>query len=137
MQDELLWAAAWLHLATAAGKGGGGAGNNSTADAYYLSYIYSNGHTLGAEQDDFTFSWDDKRVGTKVLLATGFLQAAAAGRRRQGGAGGGGRAAALQGARRQLRVLAGAGRRRVPVVPVHAGGHLFKDGDSNMQYVTS
>ena len=93
MQDELLWAAAWLHRATAAGKGGGG--NNSSADAY-LSYIYSNGHTLGAEQDDFTFSWDDKRVGTKVLLATGFLQAAAAGRRRQGGAGGGGRAAALK-----------------------------------------
>ncbi|KAL5664372.1 hypothetical protein ACJX0J_024480, partial [Zea mays] len=59
-QDELLWAAAWLHMATAA------QGNSSDM---YLSYIYSNGHILGAEQDDFTFSWDDKRVGTKVLLS--------------------------------------------------------------------
>lgn len=59
MQDELLWAASWLHLASAS-EGG--------ADVY-MSYISSNGHTLGAEQDDFTFSWDDKRVGTKVLLS--------------------------------------------------------------------
>lgn len=35
----------------------------------YMSYINSNGHTLGAEEDDFSFSWDDKRVGTKVLLS--------------------------------------------------------------------
>ncbi len=57
MQDELLWAASWLHLASPEKKD------------VYLSYIGSNGHALGAEQDDFTFSWDDKRVATKVLLS--------------------------------------------------------------------
>lgn len=34
-----------------------------------MSYIESNGHTLGAENDDYSFSWDDKRVGTKILLS--------------------------------------------------------------------
>ncbi|PAN03746.1 hypothetical protein PAHAL_1G018800 [Panicum hallii] len=133
--DELLWAAAWLHLATtAAGKGGGGAGSNSSADAY-LSYIYSNGHTLGAEQDDFTFSWDDKRVGTKVLLAKGFLQPR----------GGGGDKTAQAAAALQLYkahadcyvcslVPGAAGFQSSQYTP---GGLLFKSGDSNMQYVTS
>lgn len=55
IQDELLWGASWLHWAS--------------EDVLYMSYIQSNGHTLGAEQDDFSFSWDDKRVGTKVLLS--------------------------------------------------------------------
>lgn len=55
IQDELLWGASWLHWAS--------------EDVSYMSYIQSNGHTLGAEQDDFSFSWDDKRVGTKVLLS--------------------------------------------------------------------
>jgi len=136
MQDELLWAAAWLHLATAAGKGGGGAGNNSTADAYYLSYIYSNGHTLGAEQDDFTFSWDDKRSGTKVLLANWFLQL------HGGGAGGktSPAAAALQLYKAHADsyvcslVPGAAGFQSSQYTP---GGLLFKEGDSNMQYVTS
>lgn len=41
----------------------------ASEDVSYMSYIQSNGHTLGAEQDDFSFSWDDKRVGTKVLLS--------------------------------------------------------------------
>ncbi|CAN0908941.1 Endoglucanase 1 [Linum grandiflorum] len=58
--DELLWGASWLHRAS----------QNVT----YLSYIKSNGHTLGAEDDDFSFSWDDKRPGTKVLLSKGFLE---------------------------------------------------------------
>ncbi|CAN1177903.1 Endoglucanase 1 [Linum perenne] len=58
--DELLWGASWLHRAS----------QNVT----YLSYIQSNGHTLGAEDDDFSFSWDDKRPGTKVLLSKGFLE---------------------------------------------------------------
>lgn len=34
-----------------------------------MSYIHSNGHILGADEDDFSFSWDDKKAGTKVLLA--------------------------------------------------------------------
>ncbi|MCL7035415.1 hypothetical protein MKW94_028787, partial [Papaver nudicaule] len=54
-QDELLWGASWIHTAS----------ENSS----YLSYIQNNGHTLGADDDDYSFSWDDKRVGTKVLLS--------------------------------------------------------------------
>ena len=61
MQDELLWGASWLHQAS--------------EDASYMSYIQSNGHTLGAEDDDYSFSWDDKRVGTKVLLSKVYLKA--------------------------------------------------------------
>ncbi|CAL1373705.1 unnamed protein product [Linum trigynum] len=58
--DELLWGASWLHRAS--------------QNASYLNYIQSNGHTLGAEDDDYSFSWDDKRPGTKVLLSKGFLE---------------------------------------------------------------
>ncbi|KAM4123038.1 hypothetical protein ACJW30_01G130400 [Castanea mollissima] len=59
-QDELLWGASWIHRAS----------QNSS----YLVYIQSNGHTLGADDDDYSFSWDDKRPGTKVLLSKGFLE---------------------------------------------------------------
>ncbi|KAL5997296.1 Esterase/lipase/thioesterase [Asimina triloba] len=58
--DELLWGASWLHRAT--------------ENTSYLTYIEANGHTLGADDDDYSFSWDDKRAGTKVLLSKGFLQ---------------------------------------------------------------
>ncbi|KAJ0964142.1 hypothetical protein J5N97_029264 [Dioscorea zingiberensis] len=50
--DELLWGASWLHKASA---------NDS-----YMTYIETNGHTLGAEDDDYSFSWDDKRAGAKT-----------------------------------------------------------------------
>ncbi|CAL4971743.1 unnamed protein product [Urochloa decumbens] len=133
--DELLWAAAWLHLATlAAGKTGAGAGGNSSAADAYLSYIYANGHTLGAEQDDFTFSWDDKRVGTKVLLSKSFLLLhAAAGDRSSS-------AASLQLYKAHADsyvcslIPGAAGFQASQYTP---GGLLFKEGDSNMQYVTS
>nr|CAB3479753.1 unnamed protein product [Digitaria exilis] len=59
--DELLWAAAWLHRAT-------------KNDTFFMSYVRVNGLQLGAGDDDFSFSWDDKRAGTKVLLAKGFLR---------------------------------------------------------------
>ncbi|KAL6986499.1 Esterase/lipase/thioesterase [Sarracenia purpurea var. burkii] len=59
-QDELLWGASWIHKASQ---------NDS-----YLAYIQSNGLTLGAGDDDYSFSWDDKRAGTKVLLSKDFLQ---------------------------------------------------------------
>ncbi|CAL5060648.1 unnamed protein product [Urochloa decumbens] len=132
--DELLWAAAWLHLATSAapGKTTGG-GNSSSADTY-LSYIYANGHTLGAEQDDFTFSWDDKRVGTKVLLAKSFLLHAAAGDKSPPSA------ASLQLYKAHADtyvcslIPGAAGFQASQYTP---GGLLFKEGDSNMQYVTS
>ncbi|GAA0167618.1 hypothetical protein LIER_22506 [Lithospermum erythrorhizon] len=59
-RDELLWGASWLHRAT--------------GDVSYLSYIQSNGHTLGADDDDYSFSWDDKRAGTKILLSKDFFE---------------------------------------------------------------
>lgn len=58
--DELLWGASWLHRAS--------------GDTSYMAYIQSNGHTLGADNDDYSFSWDDKRPGTKVLLSKDFLE---------------------------------------------------------------
>ncbi|WVZ95415.1 hypothetical protein U9M48_041183 [Paspalum notatum var. saurae] len=65
-QDELLWAAAWLHRA-------------SRGNGTFLSYVRANGLQLGAGDDDFSFSWDDKRAGAKVLLARGFLRRRLAG----------------------------------------------------------
>uniref|UniRef100_I1NWR7 Endoglucanase n=1 Tax=Oryza glaberrima TaxID=4538 RepID=I1NWR7_ORYGL len=105
--DELLWAASWLHLASPEKKD------------VYLSYIGSNGLALGAEQDDFTFSWDDKRVATK-----GFLQS---------------RADGLQLYKAHTdnyicSLVPGANGFQSQYTP---GGLLFKEGDSNMQYVTS
>ncbi|KAL3626003.1 hypothetical protein CASFOL_029552 [Castilleja foliolosa] len=58
-QDELLWGAAWLHRAT----------RNPT----YLRYIQANGMTLGADEADFTFGWDNKHVGARILLSKAFL----------------------------------------------------------------
>ncbi|GLU17600.1 hypothetical protein SLE2022_339600 [Rubroshorea leprosula] len=58
-QDELLWGASWIYRAS----------QNSP----YLRYIQSNGRTMGSEDDDYSFSWDDKRAGTKVLLSHEFL----------------------------------------------------------------
>ncbi|WOG88150.1 hypothetical protein DCAR_0207384 [Daucus carota subsp. sativus] len=59
-QDELLWGASWIYQAT----------QNPT----YLSYIQYNGHVEGADDDDYSFSWDDKRPGTKILLSKNFLE---------------------------------------------------------------
>ncbi|KAK4389658.1 Endoglucanase 1 [Sesamum angolense] len=46
----------------------------ASGDNSYMAYIQSNGQTLGADEDDYSFSWDDKRAGTKVLLSQGFLE---------------------------------------------------------------
>ncbi|KAL6124596.1 hypothetical protein ACLB2K_077108 [Fragaria x ananassa] len=51
-EDELLWAAAWLHRAT--------------DDQSYLDYLGQAGNTGGARTE---FSWDDKFVGAQVLVA--------------------------------------------------------------------
>ncbi|GMN31278.1 hypothetical protein TIFTF001_003182 [Ficus carica] len=59
-QDELLWGASWIHRAS--------------QDASYLDYIKSNGHLMGAYDDNYSFSWDDKRPGTKVLLSKDFFE---------------------------------------------------------------
>ncbi|KAL6979391.1 Esterase/lipase/thioesterase [Sarracenia purpurea var. burkii] len=48
--------------------------HKASQNASYLAYIQSNGHTSGADDDSYFFSWDDKRPGTKVLLSKGFLE---------------------------------------------------------------
>nr|GMC95754.1 endoglucanase 1-like [Ipomoea batatas] len=58
--DELLWGAAWLYKAS--------------EDSSYQDYIQSNGQTLGATEDVYSLSWDDKRPGTKILLSQMFLE---------------------------------------------------------------
>ena len=52
MQDELLWAAAWLERAT-----------DGKTYAQYLNQAASSGGTRSM------FSWDDKYVGSQVLVA--------------------------------------------------------------------
>ena len=54
-KDELLWGAAWLHRAT--------------RNPMYLKYIERNGQVLGASEEDFTFGWDNKHVGARILLS--------------------------------------------------------------------
>ncbi|GFS35627.1 glycosyl hydrolase 9B13 [Actinidia rufa] len=58
-QDELLWGAAWLQRAT--------------KNPMYLHYIQVNGQTLGADETDNTFGWDNKHVGARILLSKAFL----------------------------------------------------------------
>uniref|UniRef100_A0A7N0T0X6 Endoglucanase n=1 Tax=Kalanchoe fedtschenkoi TaxID=63787 RepID=A0A7N0T0X6_KALFE len=55
-EDELLWAAAWLY--------------HATSDPYYLNYAtVLNGRAFGNWGSPTWFSWDDKSVGTQVLLS--------------------------------------------------------------------
>ncbi|XP_059630328.1 endoglucanase 12-like [Cornus florida] len=56
-QDELIWAAAWLHIAT---------GQQS-----YIDYIIKSGNSGGTRS---MFSWDDKYVGAQVLIAKLLLE---------------------------------------------------------------
>ncbi|KAJ4866195.1 Endoglucanase 15 [Raphanus sativus] len=51
-EDELLWAAAWLHRAT--------------GDQMYLDYLTQASNSGGVR---YAFSWDDKFVGAQVLAA--------------------------------------------------------------------
>lgn len=50
-----MWGAAWLHKAT--------------RNPAYLHYIQANGQTLGADEGDNTFGWDNKHVGARILLS--------------------------------------------------------------------
>ena len=53
-EDELLWAALWLHRAT--GKGA------------YLEYVVENGHRFGGTGWEMAeFSWDVKHAGVQIL----------------------------------------------------------------------
>ncbi|XP_044484580.1 endoglucanase 1-like [Mangifera indica] len=109
-QDELLWGASWLHRAS----------QNSS----YLSYIESNGQTLGANDDDYSFSWDDKRAGTKVLLSKAFLEE---------------NTQAFQSYKAHsdsyiCSLIPGSSSFQAQYTP---GGLLYKASESNLQYVTS
>ncbi|KAL7083064.1 hypothetical protein ACP275_14G139300 [Erythranthe tilingii] len=109
-QDELLWGAAWLHKAT----------RNPT----YLSYIQANGQTLGADESDNTFGWDNKHVGARILLSKAFL---------------------VQNVQPLHDYKNHADNYICSLIPGNPsssaqytpGGLLFKMNDSNMQYVTS
>ncbi|KAJ6812640.1 endoglucanase 17-like [Iris pallida] len=109
-QDELLWGAAWLHKAT----------KNPT----YLDYIQANGQTLGADESDNTFGWDNKHVGARILLSKAFL---------------------VQNVKSLHDYKGHADNFICSLIPGTSfsatqytpGGLLFKMGDSNMQYVTS
>ncbi|CAN6478686.1 unnamed protein product [Victoria cruziana] len=54
-QDELLWAAAWLHKAS--------------EDRTYREYIKSNEKVLGADETINEFGWDNKHAGINVLIS--------------------------------------------------------------------
>ncbi|KAL6857161.1 hypothetical protein ACP4OV_018543 [Aristida adscensionis] len=109
--DELLWAAAWLHRAS----------NNAS----FMSYVQVNGLQLGAGDDDFSFSWDDKRIGTKVLLAKGFLRKKTPGLQ-------------LYKAHADSYICSLApGTSSFVSGQYTPGGLLYKEGASNMQYVTT
>ncbi|KAH0456585.1 hypothetical protein IEQ34_014492 [Dendrobium chrysotoxum] len=109
-QDELLWGAAWLQRAS--------------GNATYMSYIQSNGHVLGAEDDDFSFSWDDKRVGTKVLLSKAFLEQKIAGLQLY----------KVHTDNYICSLVPGSSGFQAQYTP---GGLLYRETGSNLQYVTS
>ncbi|CAA3026124.1 endoglucanase 17 [Olea europaea subsp. europaea] len=109
-QDELLWGAAWLHKAT--------------KNRMYLNYIQANGQTLGADESDNTFGWDNKHVGARILLSKAFLVQ---------------KVQSLHDYKSHAdnyicSLIPGTPYSSAQYTP---GGLLFKMNDSNMQYVTS
>uniref|UniRef100_M8C0N3 Endoglucanase n=1 Tax=Aegilops tauschii TaxID=37682 RepID=M8C0N3_AEGTA len=114
-KDELLWGAWWRPRASSP---------SPSSQSVYMTYINSNGHTLGGEQDAYTVSWDDKRAATKVLLSKVFLQ---------------NRVESLRPYKAHAdkyicSLVPGAGGFQSQYTP---GGLLFTERDSNMEYVTS
>ena len=56
IQDELLWAAAWMYQAT--------------DNPYYLDYLARNGDSLGGTGWAMTqFGWDVKYAGVQLLVS--------------------------------------------------------------------
>ncbi|KAI0530849.1 hypothetical protein KFK09_000397 [Dendrobium nobile] len=109
-QDELLWGAAWLHKAT--------------TNPAYLAYIQTNGQTLGADESDNTFGWDNKHVGARILLSKAFLVQNVKSLHDYKG----------HADNFICSLIPGASFSQTQYTP---GGLLFKMDDSNMQYVTS
>ncbi|XP_059276432.1 endoglucanase 1-like [Lycium ferocissimum] len=109
-KDELLWGASWLHRAS--------------QDSSYLSYIQSNGQTMGADEDDYSFSWDDKRPGTKIVLSKDFLEKSTQEFQ----------AYKVHSDNYICSLIPGSPSFQAQYTP---GGLLFKGGGSNLQYVTA
>ncbi|KAM7521452.1 hypothetical protein LguiA_011354 [Lonicera macranthoides] len=109
-QDELLWGAAWLHRAT--------------KYPTYLNYIQINGQTLGADETDNTFGWDNKHVGARILLSKAFLVQKVQSLHDYKG----------HADNYICSLIPGTPSSSAQYTP---GGLLFKMDDSNMQYVTS
>ncbi|XP_028078856.1 endoglucanase 17 [Camellia sinensis] len=109
-QDELLWGAAWLHRAT--------------KNPMYLQYIQVNGQTLGADESDNTFGWDNKHVGARILLSKAFLVQKLQSLHDYKG----------HADNYICSLIPGTPSSQAQYTP---GGLLFKMNDSNMQYVTS
>lgn len=105
-----MWGAAWIHRAS--------------QDTSYLSYIQTNGHVMGSDDDDFSFSWDDKRPATKVLLAKGYIE---------------NKIDQFQLYKQHsdsyiCSLIPGSPNSQTRFTP---GGLLYKQGESNLQYVTT
>lgn len=109
-QDDLLWGAAWLHRAT--------------RNPMYLNYIQRNGQVLGASEADYTFGWDNKHVGARILLSKSFIVQRMQGLHEYKG----------HSDNYICSLIPGAPFSSAQYTP---GGLLFKMSDSNMQYVTS
>lgn len=108
--DELLWGASWLHRAS--------------KDSSYLAYIQSNGQTMGADDDDYSFSWDDKRPGTKIVLSKDFLEKTTQQFQPY----------KVHSDNYICSLIPGSPSFQAQYTP---GGLLFKGSESNLQYVTS
>ncbi|WMV44128.1 hypothetical protein MTR67_037513 [Solanum verrucosum] len=108
--DELLWGASWLHRAS--------------KDSSYLAYIQSNGQTMGANDDDYSFSWDDKRPGTKIILSKDFLEKSTQEFQ----------AYKVHSDNYICSLIPGSPSFQAQYTP---GGLLYKGSESNLQYVTS
>lgn len=113
-EDELLWAAAWLHEAT--------------GDLSYMNYVIDNADSLGGTGWKMTeFSWDVKYAGVQVLASKFLMQ----GR-------GGQSNAVLQSYQENAEYFMCAclqkGNRNVQKTP---GGLLFWQKWNNIQFVTS
>jgi endoglucanase len=114
LQDELLWAAAWLYEATDEGC--------------YLEYMARNGDALGGTGWSINqFGWDVKYPGVQVLAAKFLLQGRA-----------GAHAATLQRYRQNAEFFVcscvGKGAVNVPRTP---GGMMYHQRWNNLQFVTS
>lgn len=114
MQDELLWAAAWLYQATGKER--------------YLDYLGTNGDALGGTGWAMTeFGWDVKYAGVQVL-ASKILMEGKSGRH----------TAVLERYKEKAENFmcssVGKGRRNVRRTP---GGLLFRQRWNNLQFVTS